>query len=121
MSFFEDAKNIWEQLSKPLKGGIIIKEIFVIDEHIFFCERSNMEMPHPNTMSVMMIDVDTSEDTMTELEKKINMLMKAVEERDNDIASLKNHIERRDAVESSHTHTVKNTDKEKTIMQESHP
>ncbi|KAA0037666.1 retrotransposon gag protein [Cucumis melo var. makuwa] len=46
------------------------------------------------------------------------MLMKVVEERDSEIASLKNHIESRDAAESSHTHTVKNADKGKTIMQE---
>ena len=56
---------------------------------------------------------------MTELEKKINMLMKAVEERDYEIASLKNHIESYDTTESSHTHTVKNTNKGKTIIQES--
>ncbi|KAA0035895.1 ty3-gypsy retrotransposon protein [Cucumis melo var. makuwa] len=30
----EVAKNIWEQLSKPPKGGIVIKENLVIDEHI---------------------------------------------------------------------------------------
>ncbi|KAA0045656.1 ty3-gypsy retrotransposon protein [Cucumis melo var. makuwa] len=55
---------------------------------------------------------------MAELEKRVNMLMKAVEERDFEIASLKNHIESRDAAESSHTHTIKNVDKGKAIMQE---
>ena len=30
---FEVAKNIWEQLLKPLKGGIIIKENLVINKH----------------------------------------------------------------------------------------
>ena len=117
----EVAKNNWEQLSKPPKCGIIIKENVVINEQISSCKRSNEEMPHPNIMLVMVTGVGTSEDRMTELEKKINMLMKAVEEKDNEIASLKNHIERREAVESSHTHTVKNTDKGKTIMQESQP
>ncbi|TYJ99754.1 ty3-gypsy retrotransposon protein [Cucumis melo var. makuwa] len=72
-------------------------------------------------MSIMATDVDTSDNRMTELEKKINMLMKAVEERDYEIASLKNHIESRDAAESSHTHTAKNIEKGKTIMQESQP
>ena len=67
----------------------------------------------------MVTDVDTGEDRMTELEKKINMLMKAVEERDYEIASLKNHIESRNAAESSHKHTVKNANKGKAIMQES--
>ena len=52
------------------------------------------------------------------LEKKVNMLMKAVEERDYKIASLKNHIESHYIVES---HIVKNTDKGKTFMQESQP
>ncbi|KAA0057696.1 ty3-gypsy retrotransposon protein [Cucumis melo var. makuwa] len=72
-------------------------------------------------MSVMVTDVDTSEDRMAELEKKVNMLMKAVEERDFEIASLKNHIESRDAAESSHTHIIKNVNKGKEIMQESQP
>ncbi|KAA0041803.1 ty3-gypsy retrotransposon protein [Cucumis melo var. makuwa] len=67
-------------------------------------------------MSVMVIDIDKSEDRMTEFEKKVNKLMKAVEERDYEIASLKNHIESRDATKSSHTHIVKNVDKGKTEM-----
>ena len=107
MSSFEVTKNIWEQLSKPPKGGIIIKENSGIDEQMFSRERSNEEIPHPNIMSVMVTGVDTGKDRMTELEKKINMLMKVVEEKDNEIASLKNHIERHDAAESSHTHTIK--------------
>ena len=102
ISSFEVTKNIWEQLSKPSKGGIIIKENPAIDEQIFSCERLNEETPHLNIMLVMATGVDTSEDIMTELEKKINMFMKVVEEKDNKIASLKNHIERRDAAESSH-------------------
>ncbi|KAA0043179.1 ty3-gypsy retrotransposon protein [Cucumis melo var. makuwa] len=101
---FEVAKNIWEQISKPLKGEIVIKEIPAIDEHNSSFECSNEEVPHPNIMSVMVIDVDTSEDRMAKLEKKVNMLIKAVEERDFEIASLKNHIESRDTAESSHTH-----------------
>ena len=74
MSSFEAAKNIWEQLSKPPKSGIIFKENPLIDEQISSCERSNEEMPHPNIMPVMMTDVDTNEDRMAELEKKINIL-----------------------------------------------
>ena len=119
MSSFEITKNIWEQLPKPSKVGVIIKENIVIDEQISSSEHLNEEMPHPNIIPVMVTDVDTSEDRMTELEKKINMLMKAVEERDNGIESLKNHIERCDAAESSHTHTINNTDKGKVVMQES--
>ncbi|KAA0041621.1 retrotransposon gag protein [Cucumis melo var. makuwa] len=59
------------------------------------------EAPQPNIMSVMVTYVDTSEDRMAELEKKVNMLMKAVEESDFEIALLKNHIESRDAAEST--------------------
>ncbi|TYK00335.1 ty3-gypsy retrotransposon protein [Cucumis melo var. makuwa] len=81
---FEVAKNIWEQISKPPKGGIVIKENPAIDEHNSLSERSNEEVPQPNIMSVMVTDVDTSEDRMAELEKKVNMLMKAVEERNFD-------------------------------------
>ncbi|TYK09793.1 ty3-gypsy retrotransposon protein [Cucumis melo var. makuwa] len=116
---FEVAKNIWEQISKPPKGGIVIKENPAIDEHYSSSQPSSEEMPHPNIMSVMVTNVDTSENRMTELEKKVNMLMKVVEERDYEIAFLKNHIESHDAAESSHKHTVKNTDKGKAVMQES--
>ncbi|KAA0025377.1 ty3-gypsy retrotransposon protein [Cucumis melo var. makuwa] len=118
---FEVAKNIWEQISKPPKGGIVIKENPAIDEHYSSSQPSSEEMPHPNIMSVMVTNVDTSENRMAELEKKVNMLMKVVEERDYEIAFLKNHIESRDAAESSHKHTVKNTNKGKAVMQESQP
>ncbi|TYK03122.1 ty3-gypsy retrotransposon protein [Cucumis melo var. makuwa] len=76
---FDVAKNIWEQLSKPPKNGIIIKENSVIDEHNFPSDHSSKEIPQPNIMSVMVTNVDTSEDRMTELEKKMNMLMKLQE------------------------------------------
>ncbi|KAA0050796.1 ty3-gypsy retrotransposon protein [Cucumis melo var. makuwa] len=67
-------------------------------------------------MSVMATDVDTSEDKMVEVENKINMLMKVVEERDYEIASLNNHIEGRNTAKSSHTHIVKNIDKGKAMI-----
>ncbi|KAA0063235.1 ty3-gypsy retrotransposon protein [Cucumis melo var. makuwa] len=118
---FEVANNIWEQFSKQPKGGIIIKENLVINKHNSSFELSNEETPHPNIMSVMATDMDTSGDRMTELEKKINMLMKAVEERDYEIAYLKNHVESHDATESSHTYTTNNADKGKAIMQENQP
>ncbi|KAA0055534.1 ty3-gypsy retrotransposon protein [Cucumis melo var. makuwa] len=102
---FEVAKNILEQISKPPKGGIVIKENHAIDEYYSSSKPSSEEMPHPNIMSVMVINVDTSENRMAELEKKVNMLMKVVEERDYEIAFLKNHIKSRDAAESSHKHT----------------
>ena len=45
--------------------------------------------------------------------------MKALEQRDYEIESPKNHIESCDTAKSSHTHTVKDTNKGKAIMQES--
>ena len=66
----------------------------------------------------MVTDVDTSENRMSELKKKVNMIMKAIEERDCEIESLKNLIESRGVFESNHTHTIKNIDKGKVIMQE---
>ncbi|KAA0066971.1 ty3-gypsy retrotransposon protein [Cucumis melo var. makuwa] len=107
MPLFEVAKNIWEQISKPPKGGIVIKDNPTIDKHNSLSERSKEEAPQLNIMSVMVTDVDTNEDRMAKLEKKVNMLMKAVEEMDFEIASLKNHIKSRDAAESSHTHIIK--------------
>ena len=40
--------------------------------------------------------MNTSEARMVELEKKVNMLMKVVEERDDVIALMKNHIKSHD-------------------------
>ena len=65
--------------------------------------------------------MDINEDRMVDLEKKVNMLIKAIEDRNYEIASLKNHIESCDVVESSHTHTIKNNDKGKAVPQESQP
>ncbi|TYJ95714.1 ty3-gypsy retrotransposon protein [Cucumis melo var. makuwa] len=87
----------------------------MIDEHNSSSKCSNEKVSHPNIMLVMVTNVDRSEDRMTKLEKKVNMLMKAVEERDFKIASLKNHIESCDTAESSHIYTVKNVDKRKQL------
>ena len=59
---FEVAKNIWEPMSKLLKCGIVIKEYVVIDENSSSFKCLSEKMPHPNTMPVMVTDVDTSED-----------------------------------------------------------
>ena len=68
----------------------------------------------------MVAGVETNEDRMTELEKKVNMLMKAIEER-----IMRLHLSRitlsRDTVESNHTHIIKNNDKGKTFLQKSQP
>ena len=92
----------------------------VVNEHISSSECSSEEMPHRNLMSIMVTNVDTNEDRMTELEKKVNMHMKAIEESYYEAASFKNHIESHDAAKSSHTHTVKNIDKGKTCKKVNH-
>ena len=62
---FKVTKNIWKQLSKSSKGGLVIKENLVINEHNSSSDRSSKEMPHLNIMSFMVTEVDTSEDRMT--------------------------------------------------------
>ena len=68
-------------MSKPPKDGIVIKENIVIDERNSSFEHPNKEIPHLNIISVMVTNVDTSEDRIVELEKQVNMLIKTVEER----------------------------------------
>ncbi|KAA0058531.1 ty3-gypsy retrotransposon protein [Cucumis melo var. makuwa] len=49
---FEVAKNIWEQISKLSKGGIVIKENPAIDEHNLSFECSNEELQEMITNSI---------------------------------------------------------------------
>ncbi|KAA0040572.1 ty3-gypsy retrotransposon protein [Cucumis melo var. makuwa] len=65
----------------------------------------------------MMVGV-TAEAAMEEMERKINFLMKAVEERDHEIATLKDQIKACETTESSKTPAVKADDKEKVVLQE---
>ena len=66
-----------------------------------------------------MADMGIDEELMVELEKKVSILMKAIEERDYEMVFLKNHIENRNVAKSSQTPTVKNNDKGKIILQKS--
>ncbi|TYK23947.1 ty3-gypsy retrotransposon protein [Cucumis melo var. makuwa] len=68
----------------------------------------------------MMVDV-TTEATMAEMERKINFLMKVVEERDHEIAALKDQMKACETSESSQTSVVKATDKGKNVVQENQP
>ena len=104
-----------------MKVGVVIKENPTLDKHTSTSEQPSEEASQPNVTSVMMADVGTSEERMTELEKKVNMLLKVVEERDYEIASLKNHIESRDAAESSHKPAVKSIDKGNKVLQDNQP
>ncbi|KAA0045986.1 ty3-gypsy retrotransposon protein [Cucumis melo var. makuwa] len=65
----------------------------------------------------MMIDV-TAEATMAEMERKINFLMKVVEERDHEIAALKDQMKACETAELSKTPTIKANDKGKAVLQE---
>ncbi|KAA0032762.1 retrotransposon gag protein [Cucumis melo var. makuwa] len=60
------------------KGGIIIRENPLFEKFTPHSDPSNQES-HIDAMSVMMADV-TAEAAMAEMERKINFLMKAVEE-----------------------------------------
>ncbi|KAA0065361.1 ty3-gypsy retrotransposon protein [Cucumis melo var. makuwa] len=65
----------------------------------------------------MMTNV-TVEAAMAEMERKINFLIKAVEERDHEIAALKDQMKACETVESSKTPTVKVDNKGKVVLQE---
>ncbi|KAA0067008.1 ty3-gypsy retrotransposon protein [Cucumis melo var. makuwa] len=60
----------------------------------------------------------TPEAAMTEMEKKINFLKKVVEERDHEIASLKDQTKEGETAESNKTLVVKTDDKGKGVLQE---
>ncbi|KAA0048603.1 ty3-gypsy retrotransposon protein [Cucumis melo var. makuwa] len=75
---------------------------------------------HPDMMSVMMADI-TAEAAMAEMERKINFLMKVVEERDHEITALREQMRTRETAESSQTPVVKATDKGKNVVQENQP
>ena len=71
-------------------------------------------------MFVMMANV-TVEGAMAEMERKINLLMKVVDERDHEIAALKEQMQTCEIVESSQTLVVKDGDKGKNVVQENQP
>ncbi|KAA0053586.1 ty3-gypsy retrotransposon protein [Cucumis melo var. makuwa] len=72
------------------------------------------DQAHPDVMLVMMADI-TTEAAMAEMERKINLLMKIVEERDHKITALREHMRIHETVELSQTHVVKASDKVKNV------
>ncbi|KAA0055960.1 ty3-gypsy retrotransposon protein [Cucumis melo var. makuwa] len=60
------------------KAGIVIKENPLYDNSDSASSKSKKEA-HPDVMSVMMADI-TAEAVMAEMERKINFLIKVVEE-----------------------------------------
>ena len=60
------------------KAGIVLKENPLYDNSNSASSKSKKKA-HPNVMSVMMADI-TVEAAMVEMERKVNFLMKIVEE-----------------------------------------
>ncbi|KAA0051896.1 retrotransposon gag protein [Cucumis melo var. makuwa] len=75
---------------------------------------------HPDVMYVMMADI-TTEAVMTEMERKVNFLIKVVEERDHEITALRGQMQTRETTESSQTLVVKAIHKGKNVVQENQP
>ncbi|KAA0032550.1 ty3-gypsy retrotransposon protein [Cucumis melo var. makuwa] len=81
------------------KVGIVIKKNPSYDNTDSTSYKSKKKA-HPDVMFVMMVDI-TTEAAMAEMERKINLLMKVVKERDHEIKDLKEHIRIRETAESS--------------------
>lgn len=113
------AQSILKQLMESPKAGIVIKENPLYNDYDSASSRSLKEA-HPDVMSVMMADVAV-ETAMAEMERKINLLMKVVDERDHEIAALKEQMQTRETAESSQTPVVKVDDKGKNVVQENQP
>ena len=69
------------------KPWIFIKENPLYDNFDSASSKPKREA-HPNVMFVMMVDA-TVETAMTEIERKINLLMKVVTERNHEIVALR--------------------------------
>ena len=99
------------------KSEIIIKENPLVDNSTLASDLLKQES-NLKVVSVMMADV-TVEATRAEIERKINFLMKAIEEREHEIAALKNQMKSCETAESSKsTHVVKADHKGKVVLQE---
>ncbi|KAA0066007.1 ty3-gypsy retrotransposon protein [Cucumis melo var. makuwa] len=96
------------------KGGIIIRENPLFDNSTPASDLSEKES-HLEVVSVMMVDV-TPEVIMTEMERKINFLMKVVKERDHETAALKDQMKACETAKSSKTSVVKANDKGKAVL-----
>ncbi|KAA0048247.1 ty3-gypsy retrotransposon protein [Cucumis melo var. makuwa] len=101
------------------KPRIVLKENPLYDNFDSVSSKSKKEA-HPDVMSVMMVDI-TVEAAMAEMERKVNFLMKVVEERDHKITALGEQMRTRETAESSQTLVVKATDKGKNVVQKNQP
>ena len=109
-------QSILKQLMESPKGMIIIRENPLFDNSIpasdLSKQKSDLEV-----VSIMMTDV-TVEVAKAKMEMKINFLIKVVEERDHEIATLKDQIKAYETGESSKTYAIKADDKGKVVLQE---
>ncbi|TYK11759.1 ty3-gypsy retrotransposon protein [Cucumis melo var. makuwa] len=101
------------------KAGIILKESHLYDNSDFASSNLKKEA-HPDVMSVIMADI-TVDAAMVEMERKVNFLMKVVEERDHEITALREQMRTRETTESSQTPVVKANDKGNNVVQENQP
>ncbi|TYJ98302.1 ty3-gypsy retrotransposon protein [Cucumis melo var. makuwa] len=81
------------------KAGIVLKENTLYDNSDSASSKSKKEA-HPDVMSVMMSDI-TVEAAIVEIERKVNFLMKVMEERDQEITALREQMRTHETVESS--------------------
>ncbi|KAA0064298.1 retrotransposon gag protein [Cucumis melo var. makuwa] len=95
------------------KAEIVNKENPLYDNSDSAFSKSKKKA-HPNVMSVMIADI-TAEAAMTEMERKINLLMKVVEERDYEITTLRAQMRICETAKSSQTSVVKASDKGKNV------
>ncbi|TYJ99971.1 ty3-gypsy retrotransposon protein [Cucumis melo var. makuwa] len=95
---------IWNERNHRLHGGQARDPNVLF--HLIYKES------HLEVVSVMMADV-TTEAAVTEIDRKINFFMKAVEEQDHEIAALKDQMKACETFESSKTPTIKADTKEK--------
>ncbi|MCQ7416413.1 retrotransposon gag domain-containing protein, partial [Salmonella enterica] len=109
------ANKMLRRMTESAQLEIAAAENLMLGKFISYSQQPN-ETSSPDVMSVMMTDAGTSEERMAEVEKKISMLLKMVEEKDQEIASLRNQMESRDVAESSQTPAIK--DKGKIIAQD---
>ncbi|KAA0055035.1 ty3-gypsy retrotransposon protein [Cucumis melo var. makuwa] len=109
-------KKSLEQLIESPKGEIIIRENPLFKNSMPTSNLSDKES-YLEVVSVMMADV-TAEAAMTSMKRKINFLMKVVEERDHEILALKDQMKTCETAESSKTPTIKADDKGKVVLQE---
>ncbi|KAA0062572.1 ty3-gypsy retrotransposon protein [Cucumis melo var. makuwa] len=94
--------------------GIIIKENPLFDDST---PASNLleQESYLKVVSVIMADV-TAKVAVAEMKRKINFLMKVVEERDQEIATLKDQMKTSEMAKSSKTLIVKANDKGKVVL-----